>query len=186
MKKYLKYLKGLLLLGFIIFLYGFSSQRNKAKKLIYADPKFEIGDNLYVTFETVNKLLIQNQRGVQSQPKEDLFLNNLEKNLFSNQMIENADVFISVDGKLGTLIKQKRPIARVNNGEYAYYIDSKGQKMPLSKNFSARVPIVEGVVNEHISSNLFLLLKKINNDEFLKKLIVIKEESINPTSQENN
>jgi len=172
MKRYFTLLKGILLLGFVIFLYSFSSHRHAKKEIVIGDIKFENGDNLYLTYPMVNKLLIQNHGGLNSQPKENLFLNQLEKNLFSNQMIENAEVFLSVDGKLGAIIKQKTPIARVNQGEYSYYIDDKGKPMPLSSNYSARVPIVEGVDNENITPELYALVKFIDNDEFLKKQIV--------------
>ncbi len=70
MKKYIPFIKGLLLLVFVAFLYGFSSSRNKAKRVEKVNVSFENGDNLFITYETVNKLLIQNYGRLQSQPKE--------------------------------------------------------------------------------------------------------------------
>ena len=174
MKKYIPYLKGLLLLVFVVFLYGFSSARSNAKRIKGdIDINFENkGDNLFITYETVNKLLIQSFGGLQSQPKEELFLNKLEETLLSNEMVENAEVFIGVDGRLGALIRQKTPIARVNVRGAAYYMDSNGNKMPLSSNYSARVPIIEGVKNGQISKDLFRLATLIENDSFLKKQVV--------------
>ena len=172
MKKLLGYIKGLLLIAFIVFLYGFSSSRNRVKKIDRIDIQFENGDNLFITYEMVNKLLIQNYDGLKSQPKENILLNKLEDVLQSNEMIENAEVFISVDGELGAVIKQRTPIARVHLNEKAYYIDSKGGKMPLSNNYSARVLIVEGIYNDEISEEIYTLATFINEDEFLKKQIV--------------
>jgi len=172
MKKYIPFLKGLLLLVFVVLLYGFSSSRNKAKRVETVNINFENGDNLFITYETVNKLLVQNFGRLQSQPKEHLFLNKLEETLLSNEMVENAEVFIDVDGELGALIKQKRPIARVNENGLTYYMDAKGKRMPLSSNYSARVPIVEGIENGKLSNALFRLATVIDNDDFLKKQIV--------------
>ena len=172
MKKYIPFLKGLLLLVFVVFLYGFSSTRNKAKRVEKVNINFENGDNLFITYETVNKLLVQNFGRLQSQPKENLFLNKMEETLLSNEMVENAEVFINVDGELGAFIKQKIPIARVNENGLAYYMDSRGGKMPLSSNYSARVPIVEGVENGQLSNELFKLATVIYNDDFLKKQVV--------------
>jgi len=172
MKKLLGYIKGLLLIAFIVFLYGFSSSRNRVKKIDRIDIQFENGDNLFITYEMVNKLLIQNYDGLKSQPKENILLNKLEDVLLSNEMIENAEVFISVDGELGAVIKQRTPIVRVRQNEEAYYIDSKGGKMPLSNNYSARVPIVEGIYNDEISEEIYTLATYINEDAFLKKQIV--------------
>ena len=89
MKKYIPFLKGLLLLVFVVFLYGFSSSRNKAKRVEKVNVTFENGDNLFITYETVNKLLIQNYGRLQSQPKEELFLNKLEETLLSNEIVED-------------------------------------------------------------------------------------------------
>ncbi len=172
MKKFIGYIKTFLLIAFLVFLYGFSTSRNKLKKIDNIDIIFENGDNLFITYEMVNKLLIQKYDGLQSQPKENILLNKLEEVLLSNEMVENAEVFLSVDGELGALIKQKTPIARVRQDEGAYYIDSKGNKMPLSSNYSARVPIVEGISNGEISKEIFTLASLIHKDEFLKKQIV--------------
>ncbi|HBS12327.1 MAG TPA: hypothetical protein DEO36_07270 [Flavobacteriaceae bacterium] len=87
-------------------------------------------------------------------------------------MIEKAEVFMNVNGELGAVIIQKTPIARVNQGSTAYYIDRNGRKMPLSSSFSARVPIVEGIQKGIISDEVFKLVTVIYNDEFLKKQIV--------------
>ena len=97
MKKVLGFIKSFLLIAFILFLYGFSSNRNKVKKVDNIDIVFENGDNLFITYEMVNKLLIQNYDGLKSQPKENILLNKLEEVLHSNEMIENAEVFLSVD-----------------------------------------------------------------------------------------
>ncbi len=172
MKKYIDIIKGFLLIAFVVFLYGFSSKRNKVKKIDTIDIKFENGDNLFITYEMVNKLLIQNYNGVINQSKENIFLKELERTLLSNEMIENAEVFLSVNGELGAIIKQKTPIARVNESGQTYYIDSKGDKMPLSLNYSARVPIIEGVYGGEISEEMYLLTKLVYEDEFLKKQIV--------------
>ena len=172
MKKFIGYIKIFLLIAFLVFLYGFSTSRNKLKKIDNIDIIFENGDNLFITYEMVNKLLIQKYDGLKSQPKENILLNKLEEVLLSNEMVENAEVFLSVDGELGAVIKQKTPIARVRQDEGAYYIDSKGHKMPLSSNYSARVPIVEGISNGEISKEIYTLASLIHKDEFLKKQIV--------------
>ena len=79
---------------------------------------------------------------------------------------------MSVDGKLKVVIKQKIPIARVFNKNTSFYIDYKGGKMPLSSNFTARVPLVYGDINNRYDKNFVGLLKEIYNDDFLKKNII--------------
>ena len=107
LKKFIGYIKTFLLIAFLVFLYGFSTSRNKLKKIDNIDIIFENGDNLFITYEMVNKLLIQKYDGLKSQPKENILLNKLEEVLLSNEMIENAEVFLSVDGELGASYKAK-------------------------------------------------------------------------------
>ncbi len=177
MKKYIKYGKGGLLLIFVLFLFGFSSQRNKIKKITNINLSFEDGDNLFITYETVNKLLIQNYSGLKNQPKENIFLKSIENTLLSHKMVANAEVFLTVNGELNAIIKQKTPIARVNFGGEVYYLDSKGGKMPLSSNYSARVPLIKGADNSKISKKMFQLVTLIYNDDFLKRQIVGVEQT---------
>ena len=47
-------------------------------------------ENLFITHETVSKLLIQNQEPVTNKPKEIIDLNGLESALSSNPMIKKA------------------------------------------------------------------------------------------------
>ncbi len=171
MKNYIKYIKTLVFIGLLALVFGFTSVRNNHKKITTIEVKFVNGDNLFITHEMVNKLLIQNYGALKSQSKETIILRSLESVLQSNEMIDDADVFLTVDGKLCALLKQKTPIARVNDEGIAYYIDSKGAKMPLSSNYSARVPIISGVKGKD-HSKVYMLAKRIYNDEFLHQQII--------------
>jgi len=154
-----------------VFLYAFSSQRNNARKLSDLTVKFIGNDNLYITQETVNKLLIQNKESITSVPKEILDLNELESVLNSNSMIKSAEVYVTVNGEVKAEVEQRKPIARVNTN-VSYYIDDQGLYMPLSSNHSARVPLVTGFVDKKQLENVFKIADKIHNDAFLKKHIV--------------
>ena len=73
-------------------------------------------------------------------------------------MIEKSDVFVSIDGVLKAVVKQKTPIARVFEGDESFYIDYEGGKMPLSNNFTARVPLVSGEINKKNSEDLAAII----------------------------
>jgi len=170
-KKYIIYIKSLLFVGVAVFLFGFASHRNKEKNIEDIAVIFTNGDNLYITYEMVNKLLIQSYGVLKSQPKENIILRELENTLISNEMIEDANVYLTVEGIVGASIKQRTPIARVNDEGIAYYIDSKGSKMPLSKSHSARVPLLNGLKSKN-AKEAYLLAKLIFNDSFLRKQII--------------
>ena len=165
-----------------MFLYAFSSQKNNCRNLSDLTVNFVGNDNLYITHETVNKLLIQKEEGITSVPKDILDLNELESALTSNSMIKSAEVYVTVNGQVKAEIEQRKPIARVNTN-VSYYIDDEGYYMPLSSNHSARVPLVTGFVDKNQLENVFIIADKIHNDAFLKKHIVEiqqnKDKSIN-------
>jgi cell division protein FtsQ len=142
------------LLGLVVFLFVFASGRNNNRLVTEPAIKFTGEDNLFITNETVSKLLIQNYGSVRNVAKETLDLNKLENTLKSNPVIESAEVYIAVNGTLNAEIEQKTPIARVNTNA-SYYIDDRGFYMPLSTNYSARVPLVTGFVEKNNLENIF-------------------------------
>ena len=162
----------LLMFAVVIFLFSFTSKRNSDRKLTKSVVYFLGDDNLFVTSETVNKLLIENKKKAQTIRKDKLDLNTLEKAINKHNMIEKSEVFVSVDGVLKAIVKQKTPIVRVIDGEDSFYIDYQGGKMPLSDNFTARVPLVSGEINEKNADKLNELFRFIFDDDFLRKNIV--------------
>ncbi len=105
-----------------------------------------------------------------------------ERILEQDPFIENAEVFIDADNKLNIKIVQREPICRIidNNG-LNYYMDKNGIKMPPSKYFSARVPIITGAVPPHVTDflsrkkyglkDVYNLVKQLQTDEFYKTFI---------------
>ena len=165
---------------FVCFLYAFSSVRNNAKNVSELEVNFLGDNNLFITHETVNKLLIQNGETVTNVPKEILDLNGLENALKSNTMIKAAEVYIAVNGRVRADVIQRKPIARVSTNA-SYYIDDEGQFMPLSTNYTAHVPIVTGSVEKNNLTNIFTIASKIYKDEFLKTHVVEIHQNQNQT-----
>ncbi|MDP5000796.1 MAG: cell division protein FtsQ [Flavobacterium sp.] len=160
-----------LIIFVMIFLYSFSSKRNSERKINKIDIKFDSNENMFLTHEMVNNLLIQNFGGASTIQKDKVDLNTLETVLDDHEMIEKAQVFSTIDGLLNTRITQKTPIVRVITDNESYYLDSKGDKMSLSDNFSARVPLVTGEISEENCRPYLFLFNKIKKDDFLSKNI---------------
>lgn len=158
-------------MSLVIFLFAFSTTKNGARKVSDVEVNFTSENNLFITDESVNKLLIQNEEGVTNMPKEILDLNGLETALKSNPMIKNAEVYLTVNGEVRADVEQRKPIARVATNA-SFYIDDEGKFMPLSANRSARVPLVTGQVLKNDLEDVFHLAKMIHEDQFLKIHIV--------------
>ena len=133
---------------------------------------FENGANLFISYDMVNKLLIQNFNSNQNQTKENINLNILEQFVQSNEMIENAEIFLTIKGDLGVIIRQRTPVLRVANSTGSYYYDRQGKKMPLSENYSARVPLTSSELNIKNCNDIICLSNIIIGDDFLQKQII--------------
>ncbi len=158
--------------GIVIFLFSFSSNRNENRKLTKSEVIFVGENSLFVKQETVNKMLIDYKDSVINIKKENLDLLKLEKSIDKQPMIEKSQVFVSIDGVLKAVVKQKIPIVRLFNESGSSYIDYQGNTMPISEHFTARVPVISGEINNQNSQQLFDLFRMIYDDEFLKKNII--------------
>lgn len=173
MKKYFKWsnVRLLLIFGLMLFLFSFTSHRNKHRNLSEIKVSFKGESKLFLTHEAVNKLLIEKSKDASMIRIVDLDLNTLEQSVNSHEMVERSEVYLSINGVLKADVKQKTPIARFVQFGESYYVDSEGLKMPLSSSFSARVPLVSGTINEINQAALTAILQYIHADEYLKKNI---------------
>ena len=161
-----------LMFTLVVFLFSFTSKRNEERKLTKSKVIFLNDSITFIKHEMVNKLLIENKRDASSIQKDKLDLNKLERSINSNPMIEKSEVFVTIDGVLKAVVKQKTPIARVFNEDDSFYIDYQGNIMLLSDEFTARVPIISGEINKENKDNLNKLLRFVYKDDFLKKNII--------------
>ena len=172
MKKAITYLFSLLLIASLAFLYSFSSVKNLSKKIKKINIEFTEGNNDFLTQEMVNKLLIQNRGALKNQPKSVIDLQELEQTVLLNPYIEKATVFYTIDGVLKTEVKQRKPIARINSIDSSYYVDRHGFKIPLSSNYSARVILITGDIDNENLQEFTQFVNVISADNFLKKEII--------------
>jgi len=166
MVKYINNIKVIIVLAVVSIFFAFSSSQNNAKPISEVEVSFIGDNNLFISKTKVDKLLIQNNDYIKCVSKDILDLKALENKLSSHDMIENSEVYISIDGILKIDIKQRNPYARVIS-DSSFYIDNNGTKMPLSENYSARVLLVHGLNDESKIDYVFKLIKTIRDDEFL-------------------
>jgi cell division protein FtsQ len=104
----------------------------------------------------------------------------LELELEKNPWVENAEIFkgyqygdsLFYHGQLKIHLEQRIPFFRVMDGNYSYYIDSKGKRMPQSLSGTAYVPVVTGhVTAETIDSTFMSFVSFIHDNSFWKAQI---------------
>lgn len=76
----------------------------------------------------------------------------LKETVEQNQLIKSAEVFLTSDRGIRVVVTERVPVLRVidNSGE-SYYVDGDGKKMPLSRFFTAYLPIATGAVKEEFA-----------------------------------
>lgn len=138
---------------------------------------------LFLSKEDVLRMLKDDQVNTdKQQPVRDVNFGKLERVMENNPYVENAELFVDVNGIIQVNIRQRTPILRViNNQGVGYYLDEHASKMPLSSKFTARVPVATGNIlagaensnnNDSVTlQKLYSLAAFINRDTFLTSLI---------------
>ncbi|MFM1878402.1 MAG: hypothetical protein RLZZ241_1268 [Bacteroidota bacterium] len=171
MKPNWKAIRLLVLILTLLGAYGFSEARNQKRSINNVHVVFKGEENLYITEDAVNKLLIQNIGTLPIVDKDEIVLNTVESAVQAHDMVKNAQVFVSLDGQLNAFIVQRHPIGRIS-GDYPYYLDDEGKKMPLSQHHSARVPIISGNITAEGLEDAYTIIQAVAKDEFMSPNLI--------------
>src|SRR3954469_7969875 len=100
-------------------------------------------DKIFMNKNDIENVLTANKSiSLNNKPVESFDLNKIELRLKNELWIRDAELFFDNNNVLKINITEREPIARIFNvsGD-SFYIDSTGQKLPLSDKLSARVPV---------------------------------------------
>lgn len=137
-------------LAFLV-VWGFTSAEQNAslcQKLEIDIDKFQ-GGNLFISVEDVEVFLRQHNLHPVGKQWKDVDLGKMEEKLDMIPVIKKSSVYRNLDGKLSVDIEQRNPIVRIMNANGTqFYLDEEGYQMPLSENYTPRVPVVTGYIND--------------------------------------
>lgn len=162
-------LKLLIMLFLITFLMAFSIVRNGDREIDFSNINYLDSKFKFISVESVDKMLKQSDSISLKLVKRDLNLKVIEKLINKNSFISSADVSLELNGELGIRIVEKEPVFRVLDDDY--YIDLSGSIMPLSENYSERIPLILSEVDSTELKSLGLLGNYFKNDTFLSNHI---------------
>ncbi len=171
----------ILALASVVVLMGFAHQQQQNIKLKSIEINI-IGENFFLEKDQVNDILYNNNRRLVGESIHGIPVELLENEITSNPYVLASNVYIDIDGTMRIKLKQREPLMRVINESYrSFYIDKNGLKMPLSENFTARVLVANGFIDEgygtidslntSLIKDLYQLANFISNDEFWKAQI---------------
>jgi cell division protein FtsQ len=104
-----------------------------------------------------------NSKGKQPIGKQmhDINIAMLEKLVNSNPYVANAEVFSTINGELNIDIYQRNPVIRIiNNKDEHFYIDDRGEFMPVSSNYTAPVIVANGFISDTYTERKVKLIDK--------------------------
>jgi cell division protein FtsQ len=173
-------------MGFFI-LWGFTLAEQGSVRCAQLVVKIEVQDGMtFISQDDVETLLRQTNLHPVGKSMADISIAEMEMRLDQIAEVKKTEVYKSIDGNVYVKVKQRKPIVRIMNANgSSFYLDEEGFQMPLSDNYTARVPLVSGYINEPItemsadeiaasdllkgemkSDDVFRLAKFLKNNEF--------------------
>ena len=171
MEKVLQILKWGMLLSLMVVVLAFTNQKQNKQIVFLNQINIEVSEDQFMTEHIALKYIVQHNFNFDSVALSDFYLNELEIAFLQHPAIKNAEVYSNQEGVLSINLQQRKAIVRIKTDNTDYYLDEEGMKMPLSSEYTPRVLVVTGEVNESNHSSIFSFLERINKDKFWKSQI---------------
>lgn len=165
----------LISLGGLVFLMSFIEIRKSASVCT----KVEViipGTAFFIDKEEVDKIIGLNSNALIGRKLNTINIHQLEKRLQANPFVEYAKVYTDMDGVIVVEIIQRRPLMRMmNRFDQDFYIDQHGLKMPMSENFTAKLPVASGYIDELFSNRVDTLSTPLAKNLFKTASFIVKD-----------
>ncbi len=133
-------------------------------------------ENHFIDEDDVKLFLKQRKDTVIGQPITHMNIYELEKSLNAHPVISKADVSVDVNGAVNIDLIQRKPIVRLitTSGE-SYYIDDEARLMPLSPNYTARVLVANGNIQEKYAQFYKYRIPELQADTVMNRNSVLDD-----------
>ncbi|MDB5141632.1 MAG: hypothetical protein JWQ66_345 [Mucilaginibacter sp.] len=134
------------------------------------------GNQSFIDKEEVDNILKIHRHQLVGRNMESINLHDLENRLKANPFIESAKVYADMDGVIKVRISQRQPVMRVmNQFDQDFYIDQHGIKIPMSSNFTAKVLVANGYIEEAFGNKIDTLHTEIAKEIFKTAEFISKD-----------
>ena len=136
----------ILLVLFLVFVDKINYERTCSDVQVEILDQEDLG---FVTDAQVIAELSNFEGGILGKPMDDINMQLFENKLNTNDHINNAEVYSTIDGVVHVKLQQRRPIIRLicENGAQLY-LDNDGMIIPMSEKYSAPVLLANGFIPE--------------------------------------
>ena len=171
MKKVLQIFKWGMLLSLVGVVLSFTNQKQNRQMVFLNQINIELSEDEFMNEQIALKYIEKNNFDFESVALSSFYLNELEIAFLNHPAIKNAEVYSNQEGMININLQQRKAVVRVKTDNTDYYLDEEGIKMPLSSEYTSRVLVVTGDVNESNHSSVFSFVEIIDNDKFWKSQI---------------
>ena len=171
MKKVLQILKWGILLSLMVVVLSFTNQKQNKQMVFLNQINIEVSEDEFMTEQIALKYIEQHNFNFDSIALLNFYLNELEIAFLQHPAVKNVQVYSNQEGVININLKQRKAVVRIKTDNADYYLDEQGMKMPLSSEYTPRVLVVTGEVNESNHSSIFSFVERINKDKFWKSQI---------------
>lgn len=155
MKKFFVVLTSVLIIGYLIFsvvYFGGSSDGEKCTRL-----EVIVKDSARTQFirqKDIDDLLRKNKLHPVGEKMSEINTLQIHETVMSNKLVKSAQVYAAPNGLIVVNIRQREPVLRViSNMKGSFYIDNNRERMPVSENFTAYLPLATGAIDEEFAGN---------------------------------
>lgn len=160
-----------MIMGMLLGLSIFALIRNKKVKINDLKITIKQDEELFLTKEIVNKLLIQKEDSLFYKQKETIDLNSIEQYIENYPYVNLAEIFILPNGQMNVEVEEREALFRVIDKK-SYYVDNLGRKMPLSDRYTPLVPLFYGAIAEQEMKQTIQFIKRIKSDSYLANEVI--------------
>ena len=171
MKKVLQILKWGMLLSLMFVVLSFTNQMQNKQMVFLNQINIEVSEDKFMTEQIALKYIKQQDFNFDSVALSNFYLNEFEIAFLHHPSIKNAEVYSNQEGLININLLQRKAVVRIKTDNTDYYLDEHEMKMPLSSEYTPRVLVVTGEVNESKHSSVFSFIEIINKDIFWKSQI---------------
>lgn len=175
-------------LGLVVYL-GLSITvfNSQPVELACTDIEFKVKDSIhggFIAIDDINTLLKNKKIHPVNRLLADISTKEIEIELQQHPLIDEVECYKTPSGKIGIEVRQRIPLLRVmtNSGEY-YFVDNKGEIMPLSTKCIAHIAIATGNISkEFATKDLYQFAKYIDSKNFwsdqIEQIHVVNEKEV--------
>lgn len=138
--------------------------------------EFKNADRLnFVSEADIKQYITKGYKVCSGMRLEEIDLALIESILDSKSAILKSEAYTTRDGVLHIEIYQREPVVRLISSRGRWYADETGYIFPMQKNYSSRVPVIDGSIPLDIDSDFKGIPEKKKDEEWLNGILELVE-----------